>query len=743
MTFDPMTTMDPDTARLAGDQTQLEQLRRGEHHSPHSILGAHPVEFDGQRGVVLRTFHPDAVSCECLLPGHQPLSMRPVGYGVFALFLPGVEQPPRFSVRFHFAAGGVWERPEPYCFLPTLGDLDLHLIGEGNHRRLWEVLGSHVRTVDGVEGTSFAVWAPNAVRVSVIGNFCGWDGRLYPMRSMGGSGVWEIFIPGVGPGDLYKYEIKAKNGDLRVKTDPLARAMEVPPAQASMVTRSEHGWGDSAWMTNRAREDIRRQPVSIYELHLGSWARVPEDANRYLTYRELAPRLVAHVKRYGFTHIELMPVAEHAYYPSWGYQVTGYYAPTARYGSPDDFRWFVDYCHQNGVGVIVDWVPAHFPKDDFSLRRFDGSALYEHEDSRRGEHPDWGTMIFNFGRAEVRNFLVANALYWLQEFHIDALRVDAVASMLYLDYSRKEGEWVPNPYGGRENIEAIEFLRQFNWVVGEEVPGAFTVAEESTSWGGVSNRVEWGGLGFTFKWNMGWMHDTLEFFKKDPIHRRYHVDQLTFSMVYEYTERFINSISHDEVVHGKGALIEKMPGDFWQKMANLKLLLAYQYTRPGKQLMFMGTEIGQHHEWSHENSLDWHIAEHPQRQGLQRFLADLGQLYLHTPALWRSDPQPESFEWIDFNDRDNTIISYLRRDGADHVMVVLNFTPVTRDSYRVGAPQAGRYRVVMSSDAEIYNGSGFQADSVVVTDNVPIHGREFSLLLRIPPLAALILVPEK
>jgi 1,4-alpha-glucan branching enzyme len=743
MTFDPTTTMDPETARLAGDQQQLELLRRGEHHSPHSILGAHPAEFDGQRGVVLRTFHPDAVSCECLLAGRQPLSMRPVGYGVFALFLPGVEQPPRFSVRFHFATGGVWERGEPYCYLPTLGDVDLHLIGEGNHRRLWEVLGAQPRTVDGVEGTSFAVWAPNAVRVSVIGEFCSWDGRLLPMRSMGGSGVWELFLPGVGPGDLYKFELKAQNGDLRVKTDPLARAMELPPAQASIVARSEHGWGDAVWMNRRAREDIRRAPVSIYEVHLGSWARVPEEDNRYLSYRELAPRLVAHAKHFGFTHLELMPIAEHAYFPSWGYQVTGYYAPTSRYGSPDDFRWFVDYCHQNGVGIIVDWVPAHFPKDDFSLRRFDGSALYEHEDSRRGEHPDWGTMIFNYGRAEVKNFLVANALYWLQEFHVDALRVDAVASMLYLDYSRKEGEWIPNPYGGRENIEAIDFLRQFNWTVSEEVPGAFTIAEESTSWGGVSNRVEWGGLGFTFKWNMGWMHDTLEFFKKDPIHRRFHVDQLTFSMVYEYTERFINSISHDEVVHGKGALIEKMPGDFWQKMANLKLLMAYQYTRPGKQLMFMGTEIGQHHEWNHESSLDWHIAEHPQRQGLQKFLVDLGQFYLHTPCLWRSDPQPESFEWIDFNDRDNTILSYMRRDGGEHAIVVLNFTPVAREAYRIGAPQAGRYRVALSSDAEVYSGSGFGSDTVVGTEAIPTHGRENSLLLRIPPLCALVLVPEK
>ncbi len=725
---------------LLGNPAHIEALILDRLHDPHTVLGAHPARLGSTDGVVVRAYHPDAVGCT-LLVNNEGRPMTLLSGGVFAAFIPGARLPLTYRFRFHFADGEDWERDDPYRFLPTLGEIDQHLISEGTHRRLWDVLGAHARTREGTAGTAFAVWAPGAKRVSVVGGFNRWDGRVYPMRALGSTGVWELFIPGVGVGELYKFEIKTPDDTLRIKTDPMAREMEAPPATASRITESRYTWGDEAWMQARAARDIRREPVAIYEIHAGSWARVPEEGNRSLSYRELAPRLVAHVQRLGFTHVELMPIAEHAFYPSWGYQVTGYYAPTARYGTPDDFRFFVDYCHQHGIGVIVDWVPAHFPRDDFSLRRFDGTALYEHEDARRGEHPDWGTLIFNYGRREVSNFLAANALYWLKEFHIDGLRVDAVASMLYLDYSRKEGEWVPNPYGGRENLEAIEFLRSVNHLIREEVPGAFTVAEESTAWGGITRLPEEGGLGFTFKWNMGWMHDTLAFFSKEPVHRKYHVDQLTFAMLYENTESFINAISHDEVVHGKGALVEKMPGDFWQKLANLRLLLTYQYTRPGKELMFMGTEFAQHNEWNHDASIDWHIAEHPQRRALQDFLAELGRLYRATPALWRSDPQPESFEWIDCNDKDNTVLSFLRRDGNDVAIVVLNFTPVPRPEYRIGVPLPGRYVEKLSSDDLRFGGSEFETLSVVEADPVPTHNRPYSLKLRIPPLGGLILTP--
>jgi len=730
--------MDPDDLV---QRATLAAFSRGERHSPHSILGAHPAEIGGQRGVVVRAYHPDAAGCGLVREGAPVEPMLPLGDGLFAVFVPGAGVPLAYRLRFHFDGAGTWERDDPYRFLPTLGDLDLHLIGEGTHRRLYQILGSHPRVVEGTAGTSFAVWAPNAKNVSLVGDFNRWDGRLFPMRSLGSSGVWELFVPGIGKGALYKYEIRTREGDLRTKTDPYGREMEMPPATATRVTESQYDWSDAAWMQARRAKDPVREPMSIYELHPGSWARVPEDGHRSLSYRELAPRLVHHVKELGFTHIELMPVAEHAYYPSWGYQVTGYFAPTARYGTPDDFRHFVDYCHQNGIGVIVDWVPAHFPKDDFSLRRFDGTPLYEHEDPRRGEHPDWGTLIFNYGRTEVRNFLIANAIYWLDEFHVDALRVDAVASMLYLDYSRKEGEWMPNPYGGRENVEAIEFLRMANAVIHEEVPGAFTIAEESTAWGGVTRPPSEGGLGFTFKWNMGWMHDTLNFFTKEPVHRKHHVDQLTFSMLYEYTERFINSISHDEVVHGKGAMVEKMPGDFWQKLANLRLLFTYQYTRPGKQLMFMGTEFAQHNEWNHDASIDWHIAGHPQRVALQHYLAELSRYYLQTPALWRADADPSGFEWIDCSDKDNTVLSYLRKDGEKFVIVVMNFTPVPRSSYRIGVPKSGRYVERLSSDDERFGGSEYRTLAVVEADPIPTHRREWSVALNVPPLGALILEP--
>jgi 1,4-alpha-glucan branching enzyme len=727
----------PDAALLV-EPAEIDLLRRAQHRNPHAVLGAHPLDD----GVVVRVFHPDAERAELLLPNGEPVALQPLGGGLFGVIVRGVRLPIAYRARFHFRDGASWERDDPYRFLPTLGDLDLHLFNEGKHRRLWDALGAHPRTIDGVSGTAFAVWAPNATGASVVGDFNGWDGRLLPMRSLGSSGVFELFVPGVDVGSLYKFEIRTKENSLRLKSDPFAQAMEEPPATASQVWRSEYQWGDDAWLRARGSRDPRTEPISIYEVHLGSWARVPEEGNRSLSYREIAPKLVEHVRRLGFTHVELLPLAEHAFYGSWGYQVTGYYAPTSRYGSPDDLRYLIDHLHQNDIGVIMDWVPAHFPKDDFSLRRFDGTALYEHEDFRRGEHPDWGTLIFNFGRNEVKNFLVANALYWLKEFHIDALRVDAVASMLYLDYSRKEGEWAPNPYGGRENIEAIDFLRAFNTTIAEEVPGAFTVAEESTAWGGVTRPAAEGGLGFTFKWNMGWMHDTLLYFSKEPVHRKYHHDQLTFAMIYEFSERFINSISHDEVVHGKGSLIEKMPGDMWQKLANLRLLLAYQWTRPGKQLIFMSTELAQHAEWNHDISLDWHLQSDPRRQGLSRYLVELSSLYRSTPALWRGDTDPGSFEWLDCSDRDNSVIGYVRRFQRDEVLVVLNFTPVPRENYRIGVPRAGHYRERLSSDNKRFGGSDYGTTPAITSEPLSMHGRDHSINLRLPPLGALILVPS-
>jgi 1,4-alpha-glucan branching enzyme len=732
---------DEEALALSIDPVQARVLRRGEHGDPHRVLGIHPARIADRDGCVVRVFHPDAVAAECLRDGAAPAPMRPLGGGVFAVFLPGRGPETQYRIRFRFPNGDAIDRDDPYRFLPTVGDVDLHLLGEGTHRRLWNVLGAHPRVLDGIAGTSFSVWAPNARRVSVVGDFCGWDGRQLPMRTLGSSGVWELFVPGVGPGAVYKYEIKTHEGALRLKTDPLAFAMEPPPGSASRVVSSSFAWSDGDWLAERAKRDPTREPMSIYEVHLGSWARVPEEGNRFLTYRELAPRLVEHVKRAGFTHIQLLPISEHAFYASWGYQVTGYYAPTARYGRPDDLRFLIDTCHREGIGVILDWVPAHFPRDDFALRRFDGTAVYEHEDPRRGEHPDWGTLVFTYGRKEVRCSLLCNALYWIHEFHIDALRVDAVASMLYLDYSRRDGEWVPNVYGGRENLDAIDFLRDVNEAIRQEAPGAFSVAEESTAWPGVTRPVSDGGLGFTFKWNMGWMHDTLAYFSHDAIHRKYHHDQLTFSMLYEYSERFINPLSHDEVVHMKRSLLEKMPGDPWQKFANLRLLLAYQFTRPGRQLLFMGTEIAPHDEWNHDHSLDWHLGGDPVRQGLARFLTDIGRLYRDAPCLWVRDSDPEGFEWIDCADRDNSVLAYVRRGHGDHLVVVLNFTPVPREDYRVGVPFEGTYVERLSSDKPLYGGSRFETLAAVETEPVACHGRSGSLVLRLPPLGALILAP--
>ncbi|MET0792166.1 MAG: 1,4-alpha-glucan branching protein GlgB [Polyangiaceae bacterium] len=723
---------------MDGEPELVRELQQCDARVPHDLLGPHAAAFGEEPGLIVRAFSPRAVSC-ALLEGSAARPMLSIGGGLFAAFLPGAEPSLAYRLRFTWEDGSSDERDDPYRFAPTIGPFDLHLISEGTHRELWKVLGANVRTIHGVSGTVFAVWAPNARRVSVVGSFNDWDGRLHMMRSLGSSGVWELFVPGVQAGCLYKFELKTSAGELRLKTDPLAREVELSPGTAGRVTSTEYTWGDHAWLETRSELPPARRAMTVYEVHLGSWARVPEEQNRMLSYRELAVRLVDHVKRLGFTHIELMPIAEHAYYPSWGYLITGYFAPTSRYGSADDFRYFVDYCHQHGVGVLIDWVPAHFPKDDYALRRFDGSALYEHEDPRRGEHPDWGTLIFNLSRREVQNFLTANALYWLKEFHVDGLRVDAVASMLYLDFSRKEGEWLPNIHGGRENLEAITFFQSVNALVHSEVRGAFTIAEESTAWEGITRPPHSGGLGFDLKWNMGWMHDTLGFFSKDAIYRKYELDQLTFAMVYEYTEHFVNALSHDEVVYGKRSLLQKMPGDTWQQLANVRLLLAYQYTRPGKQLLFMGAEFAQRGEWNVDTSLDFHREREAEGIAMETYLGELGRLYQSTPALWRSDPDPEGFQWL-LRDGDNTILSYARKDGATYVIVVLNFTPVPRSNYRIGVPLPGRYRTILNSDDGAFGGSGVGGSSSLHAEPFPAHGHAQSLALEVPPLGALLLL---
>jgi len=723
---------------------ELERLLRGEHHDPHSILGAHPLDEPDRRTVTIRALHPDAVGVEVCLENGQAFPMEPIQpRGIFVAQITGQRWPFFYRLRFRFPDGTIWEEFDPYRFPPTLGEMDLYLSGEGTHHRLYERLGGHAREVEGISGVSFAVWAPNARGLSVVGDFNFWNGRLYPMRSLGASGIWEIFLPGVEEGVRYKYEIRGADGSLRVKSDPYAFAAELRPHTASIVRNIEHySWGDEEWVRARASRNPRHEPMTIYEVHLGSWKRVPEEGNRWLTYREIAPLLVEHVKKFGFTYIELLPVAEHPLDASWGYQVTGYYAPTSRYGTPDDFSFFVDTCHQNGIGVILDWVPAHFPKDDYSLRRFDGTALYEHEDPRKGEHRDWDTLIFNYGRNEVRNFLLANALFWLDKYHVDGLRVDAVASMLYLDYSRPNGEWIPNPYGGRENLEAVDFIRRLNEFVYGLYPGCFTIAEESTDWGGVTLPTYLGGLGFGFKWNMGWMHDTLLYFSKDPIHRSFHHNTLTFSMLYEYTENFIMPLSHDEVVHGKGSLLSKMPGNQLEKFANLRLLLAYLYTHPGKKLLFMGTELAPDTEWDHHQSLDWNLQADPMRQRFQRFFEDLARLYRQQPALWEWDHLPQGFSWIDCQDYQQGVVSYLRQAKSQHLLCVLNLTPMTRAGYRIGVPGRKAYGERLNSDSAFYGGANIGNGGLVKVDPLPFHSYPQSVSLTLPPLSCLILEPQ-
>jgi 1,4-alpha-glucan branching enzyme len=717
------------------NQGEIERLVRGEHGNPHGFLGHH----DG----VVRVWRPDASGVEVRTGDGRVVPLRPVHPG--GLFEGPVKDPGSYRLDVHYGEQ-VFPVEDPYRFWPTIGDLDIHLFNEGRHHQLWRMLGAHVREHQGVQGTSFAVWAPNAKAARVVGDFNGWDGRLHPMRSMGSSGVWEVFLPGVEAGSRYKFELLTQSGQLRLKADPMAFAAEVPPGQASVVADSHYEWSDADWLDRRAASDPLAAPMSVYEVHLGSWATVPEEGNRPLTYRELADRLVEHVVELGFTHVELLPPSEHPYTPSWGYQVSSYYAPTSRFGTPDDFRWFVDRCHQAGIGVLVDWVPAHFPKDDWALARFDGSALYEHADPRQGEHPDWGTLVFNFGRTEVRNFLLASALYWIEELHVDGLRVDAVASMLYLDYSRKAGEWVPNVHGGRENLEAVSFLQDVNTVIHGTYPGVLTIAEESTAWPGVSRPVHLGGLGFSEKWNMGWMHDTLEYFAKDPVHRRFHHHQLTFGLIYAFSENFVLPLSHDEVVHGKGSLLQKMPGDRWQQLANVRALYGWMWAHPGRQLLFMGSEVGQDREWSEARSVDWHLLDAEWHRGVQSLVGALNRVQVAEPALWSGDFVAEGFRWIDANDADQSCYSFLRLPvgvPGRPVACLANLTPVPRHGYRVGLPEGGEWEIILNTDAPQFAGSGVEAGPVLRTDEVEWHGHPHSAVVTLPPLGVLYLAPRR
>jgi 1,4-alpha-glucan branching enzyme len=665
------------------------------------------------------------------------VKIHPAGF--FELLVEDRTETFPYKLVVHYPDGSTFTQRDPYAFLPTLGDLDMHLFGEGQHQELYRKLGAHVRKHGGVAGVSFAVWAPHAEGVSVVGDFNGWDGRLHQMRRIGASGVWELFVPDLEPGALYKYEIRAHNWLPFLKADPYAFYAEVPPRTSSVVYQSKYRFHDEAWLDRRASADYLRQPLSIYEVHLGSWRRVAEEHNRSLTYREIAPLLADYAAEMGFTHVELLPLMEHPYGGSWGYQVGSYYAPTSRYGTPDDLRFLVDHLHRRGLGVIMDWVPAHFPKDTFALGRFDGTALYEHLDPRQGEHPDWGTYIFNYGRNEVRNFLIANALYWIDEFHIDGLRVDAVASMLYLDYSRSEGQWIPNQYGGRENIEALSFLREMNEVIHARHPGVLMIAEESTAWPGVSHPVSRGGLGFDFKWNMGWMHDTLEYFSKDPIYRSYHHNKLTFGLLYAWSEHFILPFSHDEVVHMKGSMLSKMPGDRWQKFANLRALYGYQWAHPGKKLLFMGGEIAQWSEWNNDSSLDWHLLEHLDHHGMQRLVRDLNLIYRHEPALWEADIEPAGFQWIEVDNASENIVSFIRTapSGGRRLICVCNFSPVPRSGYRVGLPVPGQYRQLLNTDKDIYGGTNLGTNDLLVAEPVPWQGQPLSGIIDLPPLATL------
>ncbi|HEY5227020.1 MAG TPA: 1,4-alpha-glucan branching protein GlgB [Opitutaceae bacterium] len=727
-------------------KSDLEALLHARHGSPHSVLGMHPCTHRSSRGLVVRAFLRDAASCEVILTDDKaapPVPMKRVApEGLYEGFIPGRTEVCAYELRARSYAGAVRQFRDPYCFLPTLGDQDLYLFNEGNEHRIYDKLGAHLRDLGGVRGVAFAVWAPSASRVSVVGDFNGWDGRYNPMRSLGASGVWELFLPGMAEGALYKFEIRDQPGAIRVKTDPYGTRFEAPPGNAAIVCDvSSFAWGDGAWMKKRLAQSGKADvPISIYEVHMASWRRKPEEGNRSLTYREAAPLLADYAKEMGFTHVEVMPIAEHPFDGSWGYQVTGFYAPTQRFGTPEDFAWFVDHLHRKGIGIILDWVPAHFPRDAFALAEFDGTHLYEHADPRQGAHMDWGTLIFNYGRNEVRCFLIANALAWLERYHLDGLRVDAVASMLYLDYSRGAGEWIPNRYGGRENLEAIDFLRRVNDLVHSYHPGTYMIAEESTSFPGVTKPTYEGGLGFDYKWNMGWMHDTLQYFSKEPIHRRFHQNDLTFGMLYQYAEHFVSVFSHDEVVHGKASMLLKMGG--WhipEKASNLRALYAHMWAYPGKKLLFMGSEFGQSQEWNHETSLDWHLCQYMDHEGIRRLVGDLNRLYVAEPVLGHNDFNPHGFRWISCLDADANIIAYLRIDESEKnlFLVVGHFGGANR-SYRVGVPRRGWWKEVINSNSEYYGGSGLGNDGGRESEDVQRDGYTQSIDIKLPPLTTLV-----
>ena len=725
---------------------QIERLINAELWDPRELLGPHRTSVNGAQVFVVRTFAPNASGAKVIPsnPGSKPVPMTRIHEsGLFEAILDQPKGALKYRIQITDSQGTVTERHDPYAFAPMVSDHDLHLFSEGRLFKAYDTLGAHVRAVAGITGIHLVVWAPNAMRVSVVGGFNHWDGRCHQMVSRGSSGLWELFVPDLPVGTYYKYEIRSKSQEAPfLKADPYAFASELRPRTASIVHDiSAYQWGDRQWMENRSRRNPLTAPLSIYEVHLGSWMRVPEDGGRWLTYRELADKLVHYAKYMGYTHLELMPVTEHPFDASWGYQSTGYFAATSRYGSPEDFMVFVDTAHQAGIGVIMDWAPAHFPDDAHGLAWFDGTHLYDHEDARLGYHPDWKSRIFNYGRVEVTNFLLNSALFWLDKYHIDGFRVDAVASMLYRDYGRKPGEWIPNQFGGNENLEAVSFLKELNVLVHQEHPGAVTIAEESTAWPGVSKPTYTGGLGFTFKWNMGWMHDILDYFSNDPVHRKFHQNQITFGLLYAFNENFVLVLSHDEVVHGKKALLEKMPGDHWQRFANLRALYGFMYGHPGKKMLFMGGEFGQWWEWNHDDSLQWHLCEHEPHVGLQRYVRDLNWLYRNEMALHEVDFDWTGFQWIDINDTENSVIAFLRKaqNQQDIVVGICNFTPIPRSGYRIGVPSLGHYRELLNSDAEVYGGSNMGNGGGVMAEPISSHGFPNSIALNLPPLAVLFL----
>ena len=734
-------------------ERDIALLLRAENRDPFRLLGPHIVEENDTKRLVARGFFPRAAEAFVVIEGQPtPICARRISpEGLFEADLPIFPELPIPPATYH------WRLKEPgqadreafdtYAFAPLLSDFDLYLMGEGTHYQKYEKMGAHPAVINGIEGTQFGVWAPNATRVSVVGDFNQWDGRTHPMRNRGPSGVWELFVPGLHEGAIYKYEIRPLSGGLPLlKANPYGFRSELRPKTGSVVSRLDrHHWNDWGWIEYRAKQDWLSSPISVYELHLGSWRRAVEDGNRWLTYSEIADQLIPYVKQLGYTHVELMPVMEHPFDGSWGYQTLGYFAATSRFGAPEDFMSFVDRLHQAGIGVILDWTPAHFPSDEHGLAEFDGTHLYEHADPRQGRHPDWGTLVFNYGRNEVQNFLISNAVFWIDKYHIDGLRVDAVASMLYLDYSRREGEWIPNEFGGRENLAAISLLKRLNEVVYARHPGVLTIAEESTSWPMVSRPTYLGGLGFSLKWNMGWMNDTLSYFEQEPVHRKYHHTRMTFSMLYAFTENFVLPFSHDEVVHGKSSLINKMPGDLWQQFANLRLLYGYMYAHPGKKLMFMGGEFGQREEWNHEVSLEWHLLAYAPHRGLQNLTMDLNAIYRNEAALHEVDFDWHGFEWLDCNDADASVLSFVRRAKSpeNFIVVVANCTPVLREDYHVGVPEPGFYREILNTDAEKFGGTNVGNLGGVHAEPVPWGNRAHSINLRLPPLATLYLKHER